>query len=241
MRLCSHVVTYDTGLAPNPFHGYCTEAVCTPSHMRAKLEKGEWLIGNSQNKDGNRLVYAMRILKRLSMNEYFDDKRFASKKPKPDGAPDEQCGDNIYHQDEDGTWMQLPSRFHDRDHFTKDVGKDLAGRPVFVSDHFYYFGDKRVAFRDEFARVIHYGQGIHYTRDRQLVDGFVKWLEANYQPGVLGKPQPMKEKDLAAETSTMITDLIADCAGQTQNQERPDCRQKSQAFSETRLPRRGCR
>jgi hypothetical protein len=43
MRLCSHVVTCDSGLAPNPFHGYCTSAVCTPSHMNARLEKCEWL------------------------------------------------------------------------------------------------------------------------------------------------------------------------------------------------------
>jgi hypothetical protein len=61
MRLCSHVITDDTGLAPNPFHGYCTSALCTPSHTNAKLKEGDWLIGNSPKKDGNRLVYAMRI------------------------------------------------------------------------------------------------------------------------------------------------------------------------------------
>src|SRR5437870_2160870 len=76
MRLCSHVVTVDAGLAPNPFHGYCTTAVCTPSHMNLKLEKGDWLIGNSPNEDGNRLVYAMRIADVLSMNQYFHDARF---------------------------------------------------------------------------------------------------------------------------------------------------------------------
>jgi hypothetical protein len=130
MRLCSHVVTHDTGLAPNPFYGFCTSAVCTPSHMRAKLEKGEWLIANSQNKDGNQLVYAMRISEMLSMNEYFDDKRFASKKPKPNGEDIEQCGDNIYHQDKDATWKRLPSRFHnDRGNFTQDVGTNRRGVP----------------------------------------------------------------------------------------------------------------
>jgi hypothetical protein len=59
MRLCSHVVTDDTGFAPNPFHGYCTGAVCTPSHKSAGLKEGDWLIGHSTKKDGHRLVYAM--------------------------------------------------------------------------------------------------------------------------------------------------------------------------------------
>jgi hypothetical protein len=242
MRLCSHVVTHDTGLAPNPFHGYCTSAVCTPSHKRARLEKGEWLIGHSPKDDGYRLVYAMRISEVLSMNQYFHDERFESKKPKPNGAVEEQCGDNFYYQDEDGTWKRLPSRFHnDCGAFTQDVGYDHAGNPVFVSDHFYYFGDKRVHIPDEFTMVIHYGQGIHYTRDHPLADDFVKWLEANYQPGVRGEPQDRKKKDFATETDPMITDLIADCAGQAQNQERADRPPKSRTISETRVPPRGCR
>jgi len=81
MKLCSHVIKHDCGLAPNPFHGYCTTALCTPSHMRARLEEGDWLIGVSPRRDGNRLVYAMRISECLSMNEYFHDERFESKKP----------------------------------------------------------------------------------------------------------------------------------------------------------------
>jgi hypothetical protein len=147
MRLCSHVVTHDTGLAPNPFHGYCTEAVCTPSHRRAKLKEGDWLIGHSGKDHGNRLIYAMCISEVLSMNQYFHDERFDRKKPKPNGAPDEQCGDSIYYQDEDARWKRMPSRHHnDCESFRHDLGKDLAGNPVFVSKYFYYFGDQRAAY-----------------------------------------------------------------------------------------------
>jgi hypothetical protein len=39
-----------------------------PSHMKAKLQKGDWLIGNSTRKDSNRLVYAMRISEVLCIN-----------------------------------------------------------------------------------------------------------------------------------------------------------------------------
>jgi hypothetical protein len=74
MRLCSHVIKHDTGLAPNPFHGYCTSAPCTPSHGKAKLEKGDWLIGNSPSKEGNKLVYAMRISQVLTAYAFASGK-----------------------------------------------------------------------------------------------------------------------------------------------------------------------
>jgi hypothetical protein len=162
MRLCSHVITHDTGLAPNPFHGYCTSALCTPSHMKAQLKEGSWLMGNSEKGDGYRLVYAMRISKRISMYDYFHDDRFGHKKPKPGGTPEEQCGDNIYCTDLAGKWKRLPSRFHNKcSNFKQDTGNDPAGRPVFVAEHFYYFGSRRVDIPDELEGIIKRGKGIH--------------------------------------------------------------------------------
>ena len=38
MKLFSHIVKDDLGVAPNPFHGYCTTALCTPSGHR--FERG---------------------------------------------------------------------------------------------------------------------------------------------------------------------------------------------------------
>jgi hypothetical protein len=182
MKLYSHVITDDTGLAPNPFHGFCTSALCTPSHKNAKLGNGDWLIGNSRRREGNRLVYAMRISEVLRMNDYFQDGRFECKKPKPDGTSIEQCGDNIYFRGGNGQWKRLPSRFHnDRNAFVKDVGDEFAGRPVFVAEHFYYFGRRRVAIPNKFAGVICGGIGIHDKSDS--ADDFVTWLEDNHQPG----------------------------------------------------------
>ena len=45
MRLCSYVVKYDTGFAPNPFWRYCTLMGCTPNHQDIKAVKGDWIIG----------------------------------------------------------------------------------------------------------------------------------------------------------------------------------------------------
>jgi hypothetical protein len=208
MKICSHVITHDTGLAPNPFHGYCTSALCTPSHRRAKLGKGDWLIGNSQKQDGHRLVYAMRISEVLDMNTYFYDARFRHKKPKPEGTKTEQCGDNIYYRQSDSRWLRIPSRFHNElGNFIKDIGKDSAGRPVFVSEHFYYFGDSRVVIPHQFADIIKKGQNTKSTTGR-LADDFVIWLETNHRPGVLGTPRDMSDR--RNQRGQMITSGCAD-------------------------------
>jgi hypothetical protein len=237
MKLYSHVITDDTGLAPNPFHGFCTSALCTPSHKNAKLRNGDWLIGNSRKRDGNRLVYAMRISEVLSMNDYFRDGRFERKKPKPDGTWIEQCGDNIYFRGDGGQWKRLPSRFHnDRNAFVKDVGDDFAGRPVFVAEHFYYFGCRRVTIPDKLAGVICGGIGIHDKSN--FADEFVTWLEDNHQTGVLGTPRDLL--DDAVETGTMITELISGCAAQTKSQERGGCQPQSRFVTEVQRRSRGC-
>lgn len=57
MKIWSHIIKVDTGLAPNPFWDYCTTAVCTPSHKYYTIKPGDWLIGVSSKEDGNRLVY----------------------------------------------------------------------------------------------------------------------------------------------------------------------------------------
>ena len=209
MKLCSHVIKVDTGLAPNPFHGYCTSALCTPSHMNAGLERGDWLIGNSDRADGNRLVYAMCISEVLDMDDYFHDARFQSKKPNQSGTPDEQCGDNFYFK-ENGHWQRLPSHFHNApEAFKKDLGKHLTGRPVFVSKRFYYFGENPVVIPSRLERVVRKVQGIQYT-EGHLADDFMTWLEANYTPGIHGSPR--NHADYSRDVGTMITNYLADSA-----------------------------
>lgn len=207
MKICSHVIRSDTGLAPNPFHGYCTTALCTPSHMNARLQPGDWLLGHSPRAEGNRLVYAMHLAEVLTMENYFHDVRFQAKKPKPLGSPQEQCGDNFYFRDS-GRWKRLPSRFHNSpDAVLKDLGKNLAGRPVFVATDFYYFGAKRVPIPAQFEPVIRKVQGIQYTTD-PVAGAFVAWLRANYTPGIQSPPRDLTDR--SRETGPMVTDYSAD-------------------------------
>ncbi len=207
--------------------------------MNAGLKIGDWLVGNSSRQDGNRLVYAMRISDMPSVNEYFLDKRFEAKKPKVDGTPEEQCGDNIYYLDERGRWKRLPSVFHnDQKSFLKDIGSKPAGSPVFVAEHFYYFGRKRIPIPDEFGSVIQGRQGIHYTDD-PLAGAFVAWLEASYEPGKRGAPRDMA--DHAAEAYAIQRELITDAAQDARHQGRPDCGPSLPSRHAVPLRRSGCR
>lgn len=45
MKLYSYIVKTDKGLAPNPFWGWCTLALCTPNHMGIKANQSDWIVG----------------------------------------------------------------------------------------------------------------------------------------------------------------------------------------------------
>ena len=38
MKLLKYVMTSDKGLAPNPYFGVCSLALCTPNHRNARLD-----------------------------------------------------------------------------------------------------------------------------------------------------------------------------------------------------------
>ncbi len=210
MKICSYVVKTDAGLAPNPFWGYCSLALCTPNHQRARLFRGDWIVGNSSASNGQRLVYAMRVDEILDFNFYFRDPRFKQKRPKPQGTLEEQAGDNFYCR-KNGIWKRLPSRFHnDQSFFYKDLGKDLSGRPVFIGQHYYYFGDKRIAFPERFEEIVRGKQGIQYTEGPLAVE-FIKWLEGNHRSGLIGKP--LNQSDHSDDSGRLITDLSGQIGG----------------------------
>lgn len=67
--LCTYVVTSDTGMAPNPYHGWCTLTVCTPNHQGARLEKGDWIAGFLGVARGGRLVHLLEVEERIGLDD----------------------------------------------------------------------------------------------------------------------------------------------------------------------------
>ena len=97
MRLFSYVVTGDAGFAPNPYHDFCTLAVCKPK-IRKTASVGDWVIGTGSKTRGfqNRLVYAMLVTEEMTFDAYWMDPRFHRKRPDIHGNRVQVCGDNIY-------------------------------------------------------------------------------------------------------------------------------------------------
>ena len=82
VKIFSYVVDHDTGYAPNPYFGLCTLCRCKirerPEDNRNIVElaeEGDWVIGTgraSKRSAGHgRLVYAMRVDKKPTREEYY--------------------------------------------------------------------------------------------------------------------------------------------------------------------------
>jgi len=151
MKVCAYVMVCDSGMAPNPFHGVCTLAVCTPNHTARSLKKDDFIIGiagaelckNFDPPEKYRLIYAMKIDKRITLDEYYNSVEFRSKIPKLSGSKIEMCGDNFY-RNVDGKLMHTADTYeHTEDSPGTGVEKqDCDGNQVFIGKSFYYFGSK---------------------------------------------------------------------------------------------------
>lgn len=184
MKLCSYIVREDTGLAPNPFWGACTLAVCTPNHQGSRLEVGDWIAGFLNKSRGYRFLYAMRISEILGMHEYYHDHRFAPKRPNLRGTWKERCGDNFYSRGADGDWIQHRNRFH--------LGEELKERDtryarVFIGEEFWYRGRLAEAAPQEFGPLIG-GRGARVNHDPSLVEAFCNWVQKRFSLGVADVP-----------------------------------------------------
>ena len=190
MKLCTYVVTHDTGFAPNPFWGYCTLAACTPNHMGIRLRKWDWIVGTEPAARGSRLVYAMRVSEILPFEAYYSDPRFGKKKPVRTGTWKQRCGDNIYHKDADAKWQQHSSLFHNNRQYRK---QDLKHPYVFIAEHFYYFGKQAQELRPQYHSLTLKRQGVKCNHKPEVVNGFLEWLQTNFEPGVHGQPRESSE------------------------------------------------
>lgn len=183
--LCTYVVKYDQGFSPNPFGPYCTLAACTPNHQKIHLTKGDWILGHAEKSKGQGIIYIMEVKEVLDFEQYFADLRFAYKKPRPDKTWREQRGDNIYIK-ADGIWKQHPEALFHTD--AGSIQQDTEANKVFISDHFYYFGDHAPAIPEPYA-------GLKWERlgtkkhDSEQARAFIEWVKTSFTPGCHGNPR----------------------------------------------------
>ncbi|MDR0509866.1 MAG: hypothetical protein LBH06_02075 [Rikenellaceae bacterium] len=200
MNYFSYKLDHDYGLAPNPFHGYCTVAVCK-SQIRnnRNLSVGDWIIGTGSKAlskinpigDLNHLIYAMQVNEKITFDEYWRDERFQSKKPVINGSLVQMYGDNIYHIDPvSKKWIQEDSAHSANNNVNKDhLEQDTGGEYVLISQNFYYFGDKAPLIPGDYREVCCNSRDYQYRNTLvKIAEEFIRWLENNYEVGIHGDP-----------------------------------------------------
>ena len=147
-----YIIARDYGFAPNPFYGFCTLACCK-SKIRKKAEKGDWIIGLGSEKLKCRgsLIFAMKITEKpITFSEYYKDPRFILKKPVIKSSLKAIHGDNVYHKNSKGVFIQDDCHHHHKclDIRKQNIKKDTKVDRVLISDHFFYFGDNYLSSQD---------------------------------------------------------------------------------------------
>lgn len=148
-HLYTYAVTRDFGFAPNPFHGLCTLATCKPD-IRKAAKASDWIlgIGGSKLKTVKRkCIFLMKVSEKISFQDYWNDFRFNLKKPSRNGSQVQMLGDNIYHRDKSGKWLQEDSHHSNPDgtrnieNLVRDTGRC---DQMLISNCFFYFGSEAI-------------------------------------------------------------------------------------------------
>lgn len=198
MKIYSYTVVSDSGFSPNPYHGYLTLACCKP-RIRSSAKEGAWIVGTASfsrfPKLGGYLLYAAEVSEVLSFEKYWNDKRFARKKPdlKRRNDPKWMHGDNIYDFSSPTGPVQLPSQ-HSHDDGSEDIKSkkhDLGGKHVIVARNFVYFGRNAIELPPSLKSLIKKGPGHKSRFDEKIIHSFLAFIGEHHKAGkgeILGDP-----------------------------------------------------
>lgn len=191
-----YVVARDFGFAPNPFHGVCTLATCKP-RIRKHAELGDWIVGlgGSANQAVGRCIFTMQVSEVSTFDSYWHDHRFLAKRPVRNGSRVMLLGDNIYHRDSQGRWMQADSHHSHSDGTPNhhNLEHDTRVDRVLISRNFVYWGQSATRLP---AAVLEEAGATKNPRDYlrrslQRVPRLADWLRnaVNVSPNsILGDP-----------------------------------------------------
>src|SRR4030042_6302001 len=190
MRLWSYVIVRDRGLAPNPFWGYCTLALCTPNHQGINADIGDWILGHRDSLTGNKLILLMKVDEKKTFDEYYRDPKYEKKKPVINGTWRQRVGDNMYYLNNKGQYCQHKTEHHNTlEARKKDLKYAYYKKMVFISKQFFYFGGEMILIPKKYKNLIRKKQGCSSKHDEGIVKCFLDWICKNYEIGRTGDPR----------------------------------------------------
>ncbi len=198
--LHTYVMTTDDGFAPNPFHGVLTLATCMVKIRRA-AKKNDYIIGLSgaeyRREFGDaetfRVIYAAKVTEApLPFDDYWNDPRFAMKRPDRKAGDVRIKGDNAYHKLRDGeetaglhvfkygseNWVQERCR-----HPAEAAVGDLSGQNVLISRDFIYWGCKAPVLPSCLKETIRVGVRYRSRANDPCVRAFEEWFSEQKKNG----------------------------------------------------------
>ena len=176
----SYVVARDYGFAPNPFWGVLTLATCKPK-IRKSANVGDYVIGHSAASDGNKLIFIMKVGRVITFGEYWNSDEFEIKKPVMNGSLTRKYGDNIYHHNDEGEWIQEDSHHSyengvvNMDNLKRDTS---ITDKVLIAEDFIYLGNSRIEFPEKFKGLIcaHIGHNVVEEKTAKDLWDYLKGL-----------------------------------------------------------------
>ena len=200
-RLHTYVVVTDLGIAPNPFHGVCTLAVCKPV-IRRTARVGDWILGTGSKARGlqGRAVYAMQVAEILDFEAYWHDPRFHAKRPDPAGSPSRQAGDNLHWFDSSDGGLEHRARRVPQRRGTAPA--TCRGLQVLIGWDFVYWGSEGPPVPPcADVDVVCRGRGHRNHFPTEAVDAFATWVRATGLSGRVGWPLTWGPDTQAKETA----------------------------------------
>ena len=183
-RVFSYIVKRDYGFAPNPFYGTLTLATCKPK-IRKLADVGDFLIGNATASEGNKLIFMAKISEVMTFDTYWTSPRFQPKKPVMNGSLKKLYGDNIYHHDQNGNWLQENSHHSLADGSVnmENLNRDTSTTDrVLICENFFYLGKSMFHVPKEFTSCIHKWIG-HHCPDLSVAQKLWNYLKTRYPDG----------------------------------------------------------
>ena len=193
---------HDYGFAPNPFWGVMTLATCKGRLRHSgNLEIGDWVIATGDrvlHEYIEHLIFAMKVEKVITFDEYWDKAEFECKKPIFNGSVMQMYGDNVYHTDPQTKEVIQERCAHTIEgknpKDTQQYKRDVNGKNVLISKTFYYFGANAPKLPNEFKCMASTVRDMECNHvDEVTVEMFADWLQSNYQVGVYGDPINWRE------------------------------------------------
>jgi sarcosine oxidase delta subunit len=137
----------------------------------------------------------MRVSETVPFDQYWNDSRFALKRPCLFTSKKRAFGDNIYHRDPaTAGWIQEESHhsYLDGCPNVHNIKNDTQTDRVLISNEYVYWGGSGplipARFRNWDGIDVYAGRGHKNRFPQEMVQALVKWVQSKAQSGYVGRP-----------------------------------------------------